>query len=129
MNVIQLISAGFLGLILYYVGFNYSIIYTIILHFVNNCLIVLLLPYLGNRYHIKNLTLMVSLALMAVGILGALKCRPRSRIMDFFKNNYGKHEEGAYKAFLLNPWVIILILFDIVFTVLIVYMFSEGIIR
>jgi len=126
MNLIQLITASLLGMILGYVAMNYSIVYSFILHFFNNCILAICFTKICNTAGTSSIKTYVGLALFIVGLVCAIKIKVWEKIIQFFKNNFKKSEAGCYKAFFLNPIIIILLIVSVAITIILAIMVSNG---
>lgn len=126
MNVIQLITTSLLGIILGYVSMNYSIVYSFMLHFFNNCIMAIFFTKICNNAGTTSIKTYVGLAFFIVGLVCAIKIKAWEKVIKFFKDNFKKSETGCYKAFILNPIVIILLIIVVVVTIILVIMVNNG---
>jgi len=126
LNLIQLITASLLGIILAYVSMNYSIVYSFILHFFNNCIMAIYFTKICNNAGTSSIKTYVGFAFFMLGLVCAVKIKAWEIIIKFFKDNFKKSEAGCYKAFFLNPIILILLVFSVAITIILMIMVNNG---
>jgi len=127
LNVIQIITGMLLGLILGYVSMNYSIVYSVILHIFNNFIMAMCAIWLCERTGITSLKGYIGLGIFVVGVIAAIIIRVWDIVIQFFKDNVHKSEKGCYKAFFLNPIVLVLLVVSVVVTFILAYFVNTGV--
>lgn len=127
-NLIQLVSGFFAGLVFCYIAGRYRIIWSMLLHILNNGVFALLLKPLfkasGNAFLAKYGVVTVCAVFVVVGAVFAIRNHPVKKVRSYLSEGAGT-EKGAYKALILNVWTILLLIIDIVVTIGLVYFGPE----
>ena len=123
-NLIQLVSGFFAGLVFCYIAGRYCIVWSMLLHMLNNGVLALLLKPLfkasGNDFLAKYGVMRVCTVFVVVGAVFAISNHPVKMVRSYLSEGAGT-EKGAYKALILNVWTILLLIIDIVVTIGLVY--------
>ena len=125
-NAFQLISTFLPGLVLFYVAMNYSLKWSILLHFINNGVMTIGFTLLKKlrpdslfsnygEYAVEILLIIAALALMK-------KDRAAEKVKVFLREP--KNETGVYRAAMANIWFILILLFVASVTALMFMMLS-----
>lgn len=111
-NILQLFSTFLPGIVLFYVAMNYSIIWSMLLHFINNGIIGISTNYLQKYYPDTFITGYGEYILEGILILIAItqpkKNNSVQKVKDFLSGP--KNEKGVYKAAMGNIWFILMVL-------------------
>lgn len=111
-NIIQLFTTFLPGVVLCYTCRKYSIRWSMLLHLINNLLIVILLPQLFEKVSIPLIAeygvQLLQGVLLVIGVIAAIGDKPAEKIRVFLQTV--PNEKGAYKAALTNGWVILMFL-------------------
>jgi len=111
-NIIQLFTTFLPGVVLCYTCRKYSIRWSMLLHLINNLLIVILLPQLFEGASIPLIAeygvQLLQGVLLVIGVIAAIGDKPAEKIRAFLQTV--PNEKGAYKAALTNGWVILMFL-------------------
>lgn len=110
MNLFQLISTFLPGIVLYYVAMNYSIKWSMLLHFINNGVLAILLGEVNkqlsagfftsyNEYIIEGILVILAIVLMK-------KDKAVYKVKEFL--SAPDYQKGAAKAAIANIWFIII---------------------
>lgn len=122
-NPLQLVTTFLPGLILCYLGSTYSIKWSMLLHFINNCLLGLLLPAFLKNQPVPFLqtygTEAVRIILIVIGLLCGIGLKPAEKFKTFIHEV--PNQKGCWKAGFLNIWFILMILIMVLITAAIVW--------
>ena len=128
LNLIQLVTGFFAGMVFCYIAGRYGIIWSMLLHMLNNGVLALLLKTLfrstGNDFLAKYGIVAVCAVFVVVGVVAAICIHPVKRVRSYLSEGT-KTEKGAYKTVILNVWTILFLIIDIGMTIGIVLMGPE----
>ena len=117
-NLFQLVSTFLPGIVLFYTAMNYSIKWSMLLHFFNNAILSLGFLALKDAFPEVLLTQYGEYLLEAVLVIAALallkKDHAVQKVKDFLRAP--ENEPGVYKAAMGNLWFVLLILLNLVLT-------------
>jgi len=110
-NIIQLFTTFLPGIVLCYTCRKYSIRWSMLLHLINNLLIVIVLPQVFEGTGIPLIAdhgvRILQAVLIVIGVIAAAGDKPSEKIRAFLKAV--PNEKGAYQAAFTNVWLILMI--------------------
>lgn len=111
-NLPQLMSTFLPGVVLFYVAMNYSILWSMLLHFINNGVMAIgssaLQKYCPDTFFTNYGEYIIEALLIAVAAVLWKKNNSTEKVKAFLREP--RNEEGAYRAAMGNMWFILLIL-------------------
>lgn len=111
-NIIQLFTTFLPGVVLCYTCRKYSVRWSMLLHLINNLLIVIVLPQVFEGVSIPFIAeygvQILQAVLLIIGVIAATGDKPVEKIRAFLSAL--PNEKGAYKAALTNVWLILMII-------------------
>ena len=119
-TIVQAVSTTIYGICFGYIVTQYSILYTIFLHFINNCVFCYVFPFIAEKSGCHQFTAGISFVLALIGLIAAIIGKSWKKIAEFYKENKGTNEKGCYKSFFLSPVFITIIALVLAFTIVFV---------
>ena len=127
-NLFQLVSTFLPGVVLFYVAMNYGIKWSMLLHFINNGVLVsgksLLDQFFPGAFLVNYGEYILEAALIVAALLLMKKENSVERVKDFLRAP--ENEKGVYRAAMGNVWFVLMILFLLLMTAMVLAMMNGS---
>ena len=128
-NLFQLVSTFLPGIVLFYVALNYSLKWSVLLHFINNGLLVIgfvaLKKIAPDSFFANYGEYIIESALAVAALCLCKKDNALEKVKQFLSGP--QNEKGVYKAAIGNIWFILLIIVFAIMTAMILLMLDGSI--